>query len=39
VTINLDERPCGHIIEIEGSTKDEIANNDVWWRAKVVSIS
>ena len=38
VTINLDERPCGHIIEIEGSTGDEIANNDVWWRAKVVSI-
>lgn len=38
VTLNLDERPCGHIIEIDGSTGDGIANNDVWWRAKIVSI-
>ena len=39
VTLNLDDRPCGHIIEIDGSTGDEIANDNVWWRAKLVSIS
>lgn len=35
VTLTLTDRPCGHIIEITGSTKDHIANNDVWWRAEV----
>jgi hypothetical protein len=38
VTINLPERPCGNIIEIDGSTDDAIANNDVWWKAKILSI-
>jgi hypothetical protein len=35
VVIPLDDRPCGHLIEISGSTGDGIANNDVWWRAAV----
>jgi len=39
VTLTLPDRPCGNIIEIEGSTRDEVANNDVWWRARLVSIS
>ena len=39
VTLSLEDRPCGHIIEIDGTTGDEIANNDVWWRAKLVTIS
>ena len=39
VTLNLNDRPCGNIIEIDGSTGDEIANDNVWWRAKLVSIS
>lgn len=39
VTLNLADRACGHIIEIDGSTGDEIANDNVWWRAKLVSIS
>ena len=38
VTLNLADRPCGHIIEIDGSTGDEIANDNVWWRAKLLSI-
>ncbi len=38
VAINLPDRACGNIIEIDGSTGDEIANNDVWWKAKVISI-
>jgi len=38
VTLNLTDRPCGNIIEIDGSTGDAIANNEVWWRAKLVSI-
>jgi hypothetical protein len=33
VTLALDQRPCGHIIEITGSTGDGIANNNVWWQA------
>jgi hypothetical protein len=33
VTITLDDRPCGHEIQIRGSTGDDRANNDVWWRA------
>lgn len=36
VSLPLEERPCGHIIEITGSTGDGIANNDVFWRASVV---
>jgi hypothetical protein len=39
VTLNLDDRPCGHIIEIDGSTGDDIANDNIWWRARLVSIS
>jgi len=39
VDLTLDERPCGHLIEIEGSTGDLTANNNVWWRARLVSIS
>jgi len=39
VDLSLDERPCGHLIEIEGSTGDLTANNNVWWRARLVSIS
>lgn len=39
VTISLPQRPCGNIIRIEGTTKDGIANNDIWWRAKIISIS
>ena len=39
VTLSLEDRPCGNVIEIEGSTGDETANNDVWWRAKLVAIS
>ena len=35
VSLPLEERPCGHIIEITGSTGDGIANNDVFWRASV----
>lgn len=35
VSLPLTDRPCGHIIEITGSTEDHIANNDVWWRAEV----
>ena len=38
VTLALDDRPCGHVIEITGSTGDGVANNHVWWRA-TVSIS
>ena len=33
VTLALEDRPCGHIIEISGSTGDGIANNNVWWQA------
>ena len=36
VSLPLEERPCGHIIEITGSTGDGIANNDVFWNASVV---
>jgi len=36
VSLPLEDRPCGHIIEITGSTGDGIANNDVFWRASVV---
>ena len=39
VTLNLADRACGNIIEIDGSTGDQIANNDVWWRAQLISIS
>lgn len=35
VSIDLDERPCGHIIEIRGSTEDTVANNGVVWQAEV----
>jgi hypothetical protein len=35
LTLPLDDRPCGHLIEIRGSTGDGQANNDVWWRAAV----
>jgi hypothetical protein len=35
VVIALEDRPCGHIIEITGSTGDGIANNNVWWQAAV----
>lgn len=35
VTLPLDDRPCGHLIEFSGTTGDGIANNDVWWRAAV----
>jgi hypothetical protein len=35
ITLALDDRPCGHLIEIRGSTGDGIANNDVWWQAAV----
>ena len=35
VSINLDDRPCGHMIEISGGTVDDRANNDVWWKASV----
>lgn len=38
VTLNLEDRPCGNIIEISGSTGDEIANDNVWWRARLMSI-
>lgn len=38
VSLSLSDRPCGNIVEIQGTTVDEVANNDVWWRAKVVSI-
>jgi hypothetical protein len=38
VNLALEDRPCGHTIEIEGSTGDTTANNNVWWRAKVVAI-
>ena len=38
VSLSLDDRPCGHLIEIRGSTGDGQANNDVWWQA-VVAIS
>ena len=38
VTLNLQDRACGNIIEIDGSTGDDIANNNVWWRARLVSI-
>ena len=35
VTLELEDRPCGHIIEITGSTGDGKANNDVFWKASV----
>ena len=35
VVVALEDRPCGHIIEIRGSTGDGIANNYVWWQAAV----
>ena len=41
VTLELTDRPCGHVIEIIGSTGINgglTANNDVWWRAKIISI-
>ena len=38
VTLNLVDRACGNIIEIDGSTGDEVANNDVWWRARLITI-
>ena len=36
VSLPLEDRPCGHIIEITGSTGDGIANNDVFWQASVI---
>jgi len=39
VTIPIVDAPCGNVIEIKASTGDVIANNGVWWRAKVASIS
>jgi hypothetical protein len=36
VSLPLEDRPCGHIIEITGSTGDGIANNNVFWNASVV---
>lgn len=36
VVIPLPERPCGHIIEIRGSSVDEVANNGTGW---IVSVS
>ena len=36
VSLALEDRPCGHIIEIAGSTGDGIANNNVFWQASVV---
>jgi len=39
VTITLASRPCGNVIEIEGSTGDEKANNTTWWKVKIVSIT
>ncbi len=38
VILDLADRACGNLIEIDGSTGDEIANNDVWWRARVAAI-
>ena len=35
VTLALDDRPCGHVIEIRGGTGDDRANNGVWWKASV----
>jgi hypothetical protein len=35
VTINLEDRACGHIIEISGGTGDGRANNAVYWNATV----
>ena len=35
IVLALDDRPCGHLIEITGSTGDGVANNDVWWQASV----
>jgi hypothetical protein len=35
VTLELEDRPCGHIFEITGSTGDGNANNDVFWKATV----
>jgi hypothetical protein len=35
ISLPLEDRPCGHIIEITGSTADGIANNDVFWQASV----
>jgi hypothetical protein len=35
VTINLEDRACGHIIEISGGTGDDRANNGVYWNATV----
>jgi hypothetical protein len=35
VELYLEDRPCGHIIEILGSTNDNIANNQVWWEASL----
>lgn len=39
ITLALPDRPCGNVININGSTGDAIANNNVWWRARLVSIS
>ena len=38
VVIDLPDRACGNIIEIDGSTDDAIANNDVWWKARILLI-
>ena len=38
LSFSLDDRPCGHVIEIRGSTGDEVANNGVWWDARVLDI-
>jgi hypothetical protein len=39
LTVELPERPCGNVIQISGSTRDDTANNGVWWKAKITSIS
>lgn len=38
VVIHLDERPCGHIIEIRGATGDVLYNNGVYWDATVTVV-
>ena len=35
ITLALEDRPCGHLIEITGATGDGAANNNVWWQATV----
>lgn len=40
VTLILDvDRPCGNVIEIAGGTGDDVANNGVFWRVSIASIT